>query len=159
MDGISTVVLRIWKRNPILHIVAGVALCMLLVNCCGCASRQMVELDAEEPSIRVSVSGVRFGDEFVKPQEVPGILADCDIPHERVIHILLDGDVKDLREARFLMACLSRSGYTRPVLVTKRHGESVNRGKVSRKPAFSASRMSSDAAPAKGKIRYKKADE
>lgn len=159
LAGILTVALHLWKRNPLVSIVAGTALYMLLVNCCGCASQRMVELDAENPSIRVSTLGVRFGDDFVKPQEVPDILADCDIPRERVIHILLDEDVKDLREARFLMVCLSRAGYTRPVLVTKRHGESVNRGKSKKASSAAEAPRTTGKTEKKRKIRYKRASE
>lgn len=119
----------------------------------GCVSRRAVVLDAKKPAVRVSTKGVLFGDVFVKPREVPEILDDYGVPRDRVIHILLDGDVRDLREARFLMACLGRAGYTRPVLVTRRHAESVNRGKRGK-----ASRTPSRPAPPR-KIRYRRGNE
>ena len=151
--GLLTVGLQVWKRNPLTSIVAGTVLYMCLLNC-GCTTHRTLELDAQHPAVRVSVQGVLFGDEAVRPQEVAGILEDYDVPHDRVIHILLDPDVKDLRPARFLMACLSKSGYTRPVLVTKRHAESVNIGK--RNPSAA---VRPAAQPAPRKIRYKKASE
>ena len=90
-------------------------------------------------------------------EEVSEMLEDYDVPHDRVIHILLNPEVKDLRPARTLMGYLSRAGYTRPVLVTKRHAESENLGVV-KKP--SATTTSSAAKPAtKRVIRYKKANE
>ena len=105
----------------------------------------------------VSTLGVKFGDEFVQPEEVPGILEDYDVPHDRVIHIQLEPDVKDLMPARTLMGYLSRAGYTRPVLVTHQHAESENLGKVKKS---SVTTGSSAAKPASRRvIRYKGANE
>ena len=126
---------------------------------CGCAStHSTIELDASHPSIRQSANGVLIGDVYVKPTEVAEVLDDFDIPRDRTIHILLDDDVKDLRPARFLMACLAKAGYTRPVLVTKRHAEAVAVGK--KKPARGAAAASHQKPrPQQRKIRYKKAGE
>ena len=134
-----------------------VLVCLLLLGCCGCATRRAVELDAQHPSVRVSVQGVLFGDTFVEPQEVAEILEDYDVPHDRTIHIQLDSDVKDLRPARMLMGLLARAGYTRPVLVTKRHAESVNIGK--KKPQSMSAGRASSAVSEKKVIRYKGANE
>ena len=106
----------------------------LLGGGCATASRTL-ELDAQHPAVRVAVNAVYFGDRRVMPQEVPEILEDYDIPHDRVIHIRLDPDVKDLRVSGFLMACLAKAGYTRPVLVTSRHAESVTVGRPGAKGA------------------------
>ena len=123
---------------------------------CGCATeRRTLELDAQHPAVRVSEQGVLFGDQYVQPTEVPEILDDYDVPHDRTIYIALDAEVKDLRQARFLMACLAKSGYTRPVLVTKRHAESENLGK--KKPAARSAGGQQSKTPRK--IRYKKAGE
>ena len=109
-------------RQPPVSSASGHAVCAALCSAlliCGCAStRSAIELDAQHPSIRQTSNGVLIGDTYVKPTEVAERLDDFDIPHDRTIHILLDDDVKDLRPARFLMACLARAGYTRPVLVT-----------------------------------------
>ena len=152
--GVLSVGLQIWKRNPLVSIIAGTLVYMLLLNCCGCASQRMLELDAQHPAVRVSTQGVLFGDRYVQPTEVAEILEDYDIPHDRVIHIRLDPDVKDLRPARFLMGVLARAGYTRPVLVTERHAMSENFGK--RKPAEI---RSTPVPTARKTIRYKKASE
>lgn len=159
LAGGATVGLQLLKRNPLISIVVGTALYMLLLNCCGCASSRMLDLDAQDPTIRMSTQGVYVGDRHVELQEVPSILEDCDIPHERVVHILLEPDVKDLRPARTLMGYLSRAGYTRPVLVTKRHSESINIGKPKKKALVSSSGAKPPANPAKRTIRYKKANE
>ena len=154
LAGLLTVGLQVWKRNPLASIVAGTVLYMCLLSC-GCSTHRALELDAKNPSVRISTRGVLFADRYVRPQEVPSCLEDYDVPHDRVIHILLDPDVKDLRPARFLMACLSKAGYTRPVLVTKRHAEAINVGKPTRKAAKAA-------APSSGRnrtIRYKRASE
>ena len=94
------------------------------LSVCGCASnRTFIELDARHPSIRQTARGTMIGDVYVQPDEVPEHLSDFDVPHDRTIHILLDDDVRDLRQSRHLMALLAKAGYTRPVLVTKRHAE------------------------------------
>ena len=130
---------------------------LLVCVAMGCAQHRTLELDAQHPAVSVTTLGVKFGDEPVKPEEVPEILADYDVPHDRVIHILLDSEVKDLRPARVLMAYLRRAGYTRPVLVTKRHAESENLGKPKRKATATSSAA---AGPAVRKtIRNKKASE
>jgi len=155
LAGALVVGLQIWRRNPLVSIVAGTALYMGLLTC-GCTSQKTLELDAEHPAVRVSVQGVLFDGRHVQPTEVPEILEDYDIPHERVIHILLDPDVKELRQARFLMYCLSRAGYTRSVLVMKRHAESENRGLKKKTASGVSSGAKQDT---KRIIRYKKANE
>ena len=134
------------KANP--------ACCAVVLGliACGCATHRSIELDAQHPAVRVTTREVLFADRPVSPHEVAAILEDHDVPHDRVIHILLDPDVKDLRPARFLMATLAKAGYTRPVLVTKRHAESRNLGKVRRSVLRQAP------APRKS-IRYRKANE
>lgn len=154
LAGALTVALQVWKRNPLVSIIAGTVAYMALL-CCGCASQPPIVLDAANPSIRMSVQGVRLGDRLVRPEAVAEILEDADIPHDRAVHILLDPDVKDLKPARTLMGCLSRAGYTRPVLVTRRHAESANLGKRPRSPAVVAPTR----APARKSIRYKKAND
>lgn len=156
LAGALTVGLQIWKRNPLASIVAGTALYMALVGCCGCASgRSSIELDAQHPAVRMTTAGVRFGDSLVRLHEVPSILDDFDVPRSRTIHILLDDDVRDLRPARLLMACLAKAGYTRSVLVTKRHSEALNLGRRKATSPVAAPAP----APAPRRIRYKKANE
>ena len=155
LAGGLTVGLQLWKRNPLVSIVAGTLLYMALIATCGCTTHRTLELDAKNPAVRVSTQGVLFGDAYVAPARVPEILADYDVPRDRVIHILLDPDVRDLRPARFLMACLRKGGYTRSVLVTARHAESFV---TERKPKAASSRRVSPA-PAKKTIRYKGANE
>ena len=131
-------------------------LLLFLACCAGCASHRTLELDAQHPALSVTANGVKFGDEYVKAEEVAEILEDYDIPHDRVIHIQLEPDVKNLMPARTLMGLLSHAGYTRPVLVTKRHAEAANLGK----PKKSVPTSYSAAKPtAKRTIRYKRANE
>ena len=132
---------------------------LLLLGCLalGCAAHRTLELDAQHPAVSVTTLGVKFGDELVKPEEVPEILEDYDVPHDRVIHIQLEPDVRDLMPARTLMGYLSRAGYTRPVLVTRQHAESENLGKVKKS---SMTTTSSAAKPVPRRvIRYKGANE
>lgn len=129
LAGAITVALHLWKRNALVSIVVGTMLYMVLLAC-GCStSRTTVELDAQNPAFRVSTQGVLFGNTYIRPEEAAEILDDHDVPKDRTIHILLDGDVTDLRPARTLMGLLAKGGYERPVLVTKRHAESISLGK------------------------------
>ena len=155
LAGAIVVGLQVWKRTPLVSIVAGTVLYMAFLNC-GCTTQRSLELNARHPAVRVSVHGVYFGDRLVQPQEVPEILDDYDVPHDRVIHIRLDPDVKDLRPATAVRVCLGRAGYTRSILVTERHAESVNLGKSKRPAVSSAARP---APQAKRTIRYKRAAE
>ena len=153
LAGALTVGLQVWKRNPLSSIVAGTLLYMALVSCGCTTAHRSLEIDAKHPAVRVTTAGVFMGDKPVRPDEVVEQLEDFDVPHDRTIHILLAEDVRDLRPARFLMACLAKAGYTRPVLVTKRHAESVAIGK--RKP-MSAPAAKQQPRPQPGKVRYKK---
>ena len=131
---------------------------LLFLGCValGCTTHRTLELDAKHPAVSVTTVGVKFGDELVKPEEVAGILEDYDVPHDRVIHIQLEPDVRDLMPARTLMGYLSRAGYTRPVLVTRQHAESANLGKQKKTVTTTSSAVKS--APRRV-IRYKGANE
>ena len=156
LAGAIVIGLQVWKRNPLVSIVVGTVLYMAFLNC-GCTTHRSLELDARHPAVRVSTRGVLFGDELVRPQEVPEILEDYDVPHDRVIHIRLDPDVKDLRPATAVRVCLGRAGYTRSILVTERRAESINLGKPKKKPVVTPRVQAAPAA--KGVIRYKKGGE
>lgn len=131
---------------------------MVLLSAAGCQTKRNITFDAENPAVSVTPHGVYFADEKIQPQELPEILEDLGVPKSRTIHIQLDGEVKDLREARFVMGMLGKAGYTRPVLVTKRHAESMATGK---KKASSVKEPANKrpAAGAPVKIRYKRAGE
>lgn len=124
---VAVTALHLWRRNALLSIVTGTLIYMCLLNC-GCTTRT-IGLDSENTSISVSVEGVRFDGRPVRPAQVPELLKEYGIDNRRVIHIFLEREVKNLSEARLLMACLAKAGYTRPVLVTKRHAESFNVGR------------------------------
>ena len=123
----------------------------------GCAS-ESIEMDSRHPALRYSESGVYFGNRRVAAEDVPLMLERRGVPRDSVIHIRLEPGTKDLRGARQLMAYVAKAGYTRPVLVTERHAESVATGK---KPRAKASRDSGakQPAPVRGKVRYKRATE
>lgn len=149
LAGLLTIALQLAFRNPLVAIVAGTALYMCALNC-GCTSTRAVQLDMRDPSIRYSDRGITMNDQTVQPVEVVEILRDNDIPTDRVIHIRIAPDTRDLGGARTLMGILAKGGYTRPVLVTERHSESFNLGKQ-KKPDLP------QPTPAPKKIRYKKA--
>ena len=155
LASVITVALQLWRRNPLVSIIAGTAIYMALLSC-GCSSTPDLAYDAQNPVIRVSPTAVYFGDRPVRLEDVPKRLASYGVPRETTIHIRLDNDVKNLKPARVLMSLLSRAGYTRPVLVTSRHAESVNMGKKKKNaPAASGGRKTEKPR----KIRYKKASD
>ena len=94
------------------------------------------------------------------------MLKSFEVPHDRVIHILVDEDAEhDLKPARAFMALLARNGYSRSVLVSKKKTEShVNsakdgrgRGGMSTPPPSSGRRQQPQ--PARRQIRYKGAND
>jgi len=123
LAGVITVTLQLWKRNPLASIVAGTVVYMCLLTT-GCASRPPLVLDSKNPSVSVSTQGIEIDNKLVSLEDVVEALEDNDIPKTRVVHILLEPEVTDLRPARQLMAYLCLHGYTRPVLVKSRHSES-----------------------------------
>ena len=132
--------------NSISHAVfLSLALLAALLGCGGCATqRQVHSLDAKNPELRMTSSGIYIGEELISPRDVLDALEDAEIPKDRAIHILLDRDMKDLRAPRVLMALLSRGGYTRSVLVTSEHGASANQSGKSYAKEASEGRFDDD---------------
>lgn len=128
LAGVVTIAFQLWRRNPLLSIMAGTVFYMTMLSC-GCTTT-VYRVDAHHPAVGITPYGVEFGDRRVRAHEVPAILAKHGVPHDRTIHIHVDSRVRDLSEAKFLMACLAKNGYTRPVLVTDRHAEARAKGKV-----------------------------
>ena len=161
LAGFLTVGLQLIWRNPLLSIIAGTVLYMCLVNC-GCTTTKIIELDARKPSIRVSTQGFLIGNRYVKPDEIIEALNDYEIPHDRVIHILIDEDMEtNLKPARVFMGMLAKNGYRRSVLVTKKHAESaVVTEEEKREREMKSGRVTPRGATSgKPKIRYKKGNE
>jgi branched-subunit amino acid transport protein AzlD len=158
--GALTVGLQLWRRNPLLSILAGTILYMCLLAC-GCTTTRTFELDAAHPAVRVSTTGIYFGEERVEPKDVVEALEDSEVPHTRTIHILIDQEAaRNLADAQFLMATLAKAGYTRPVLVTKRHAESeILKDKPRGKSAAARKNTQQAEGATKRIIRYKKANE
>lgn len=151
LAGLLTVGLQLTVKNPLVSIIAGTALYMCLLTT-GCTSTPSIQLDMREPSISYSDFGIKIGETPVNAVEVVNILRENDIPTDRVIHIRVAPETKDLSGARTLMGILARGGYTRPVLVTERHSESYATGKKKKPETAKKSNKPK-------KIRYKKATE
>lgn len=159
LAGLLTVALQLWRGNSLASIVAGTVVYMCLLNC-GCVTDRTVSLDPAAPSVEVKMSGIYFDGTRVSAPEVAEILDDAGVATDRTIPILLGADVRDLREARMLMAVLARAGYRRPVLVTKRHAEAAKVDpEQRRKAAEAAARRTRRAPAARPSIRYKRANE
>lgn len=161
LAGALVVGLQLWRRNALVSIVAGTVLYMCLLNA-GCASSGPSEivLDAAHPSIRYSTQGFLLGDRFVNPNKIPKILSDYDIPKDSVIHILVEEDAeRDLGQARAFMTLLAHHGYRRSVLVSKKKADShvmmdEEKAETARRAPTPPPRKG-----ARGKIRYKGANE
>jgi branched-subunit amino acid transport protein AzlD len=156
LAGLLTIALHLLLRNSLVSIIAGTAVYMCLLTC-GCVTDRTVSLDPSQPSIEVRVSGVFFDGRPVPTQDVPEILHEAGVLHERTIPILLASDVRDLSEARTLMYRLAKAGYRRPVLVTKRHAEAEKVDPARRTNA--AKRLQIQQSTARPPIRYKRATE
>ena len=122
----------------------------------GCQTQRNIAFDAANPAVTIKPYGIYFAEEKVSARELPEILEDLGVPKTRTIHIQLDENVRDLSEARFVMGMLAKAGYTRPVLVTKRHAESMAVGK--KKPAGLGAAQNGGNPQVK-QIRYKRAGE
>lgn len=105
------------------------AVLLLLV---GCTTSSEISFDPRSPAVTVRSDGVFFGARRVDAREIASILDDFSVPRDRTIHIRVDKSVRNLSEARFLMGCLAKAGYTRPILVTERQAVSFS---VGEKPA------------------------
>ena len=170
LAGALVVALQVWRRNALLSILSGTILYMGLL-CTGCTSTDYgdIVLDAAHPSIRYSTQGFLVGDRFIDPNRVPKLLESYDVPHDRVIHIIVDEEAeRNLKPARSFMGLLAHSGYTRSVLVSKKKAESHVMSEEERmrsgvrgnpESARRAPPPRGSAAGGKKKIRYKGAND
>lgn len=125
LAGALTVGVQLWRRNPLVSIVAGTALYMALLNL-GCASVPLEDwTDMRHPVVRVSNQGTLIGNEFLRPDRIVQRFLDRGVPKNRTVPIRLDADVTDLALAQLQMACFAKAGYRRPILVTEQVSESI----------------------------------
>lgn len=148
LAGLLTIGLQLIMKNPLLSILAGTILYMCALNC-GCASKPIMQLDAENSSIRFSDTTLYVGEDPVKPIEVYHMLQDNDIPRDRVIPIQMIEGTQDYSQGQALLRLLVNAGYRRAIIVSEQKAEAVNLGKRKKpepaKPAVKAPK----------KIRYK----
>ncbi len=104
---------------------ASVLLFLGLALACGCATRPPIAVGAKDTQIRATTRGFYVGEQPVRPEDIPEMLEDTEVPHKRTIHIRVAKDVRNLAPARALMKRLARAGYRSSILVTERHAESV----------------------------------
>ena len=108
------------------------------------------------PVVTVAPEGVYFADRRVRPQDVPRILDDYGVPRSQTIHIRVDPRLRHSPEPNFLMACLAKNGYTRPILVSDRHAVSETIGPVPRQFETWSRDDTPDPPPSRGASRGKK---
>ena len=145
--------------NALFNIASIFRFCFLLgafLALSGCQTKRNIAFDAANPAVTIKPYGIYFAEEKVSVRELPEILEDLGVPKTRTIHIQLDENVRDLSEARFVMGMLAKAGYTRPVLVTKRHAESMAVGK---KKSAGLGATQNGGKPQVKQIRYKRAGE
>ena len=150
--GALTIGLQLWRRSPLVSIVAGTLLYMCLLTCGCTTTEKIIAYDGAHPLIRFSNTGIRFKDEYVTPSRAVELLEQNKIPHDATIHILVDDDYADRRATWvFQHNYLARAGYNRSVLVTKRVAKSA--------VAEAKPKEFSETKQTRPKIRYKKANE
>ena len=151
--GAVTVLLQVWRRNPLVSIVAGTAVYMALLAT-GCSSiPDEMEFDAEHPFVAVTSLGVTMGGQPVAKERVPILLEKYGVPKTRTIHVEVNpNELRDFGEAKMLLNYLRARGYTRNTLVTRRHGDSFTTGKR----ASSSVRQSATRQATRPAIRYKR---
>lgn len=128
LAGALTVGLQLLMKNPLLSILAGTVLYMCVLNS-GCASKPIMQLDAENSSIRFNDFGLYVGEDSVKPIDVYHMLQDNDIPRDRVIPIQMIDGTKDYSQGQALLRLLVNAGYRRAIIVSEQKAEAVNMGK------------------------------
>ena len=104
---------------------ASVLLALVLALACGCATPPPIAVGAKDTQIRATTRGFYVGEQPVRPEDIPEMLEDTEVPHKRTIHIRVAKDVRNFAPARALMKRLARAGYRSSILVTERHAESV----------------------------------
>lgn len=121
-----------------------------VAGCRTAEPRETLSYDAAHPLIRFSNRGILFQERFVTPDEAVALLEEYEIPKDKTLHILIDGDYTDRRAPWvFQHNYLGRAGYRRTILVHARKAESAV-GETKQKPR--------GAKPDRG-FRYKRADE
>jgi len=131
--GALTVGLQLWRRNPLMSIVAGTFLYMSLLSC-GCVSVPSDNLKSTvaHPLVRVTRFGIKFQDKLVTPEESVKLLVKHGVPKDHTLHVLVDDDFDNQRILWvFKHNYLDRAGYTKSVWIHERRGES---GKSDIKP-------------------------
>lgn len=124
LAGGLTVGLQLWRKNSLLSIVVGTILYMFLVS--GCTTVREVQYGVDHPILALDENELRFNGNPVRPQDVPDLLEEYQIPRDAVIHIGISPAVqRNLKPVRTFMAFLAMRGYRRSVLVTDMHGESA----------------------------------
>ena len=118
LAGALVVVLQLRFGNPLSSILAGTALYMVLLGCCGCASDPVVTyeqgrvLDIKKPLIRMTNEGLKFEDKPVLPEQVVPRLEKLGVSKESEVYIQLDDDFNDQRAVWvFMHNYLQRAGY------------------------------------------------
>ena len=125
-----------------------VALAVFAALVAGCTHETYI-VDSKHPEVEYSENGdLKWHNRFIEPEELPKLLEKSGVDHKSQIDIRVPDRIHSLKGPRYLLFILRKAGYTRGVLVTKKHASS----KASEPPPVQPRRQ---APPQRRKIRYK----
>ena len=90
----------------------------------GCTHETYIA-DAKHPEVEYTENGdLKWHGRFVEPDELPDLLEKSGVDRKSQIDIRVPDKIRSLKGARQLLFILRKAGYTRGVLVTKKHAYS-----------------------------------
>jgi len=90
----------------------------------GCTHEKYL-VDSKHPEVEYSENGdLKWHDRFIDPEDLPGLLEKSGVDRKAQIDIRVPERIHSLKGPRQLLFMLRRAGYTRGVLVTKKHASS-----------------------------------
>ena len=90
----------------------------------GCTHETYV-VDSRHPEVEYTESGdLKWHNRFIEPEELPRLLEKSGVDHKSQIDIRVPERMQSLKGPRYLLFVLRKAGYTRGVLVTKKHAYS-----------------------------------
>lgn len=131
LAGLLTVALQLWRRNPLMSIIAGTVLYMALVGCAGCStvSTETFKQDRYNPLVSVSEDGIKFQGRPALPEEAVKRLQELNIPLTDTVYILVEKGYDSTPSGRralwvFQHNYLNRAGYSHVVMIHPLRSES-----------------------------------
>ena len=103
------------------RVVVMVAVAALAAGC----THEKYLVDSKHPEVEYSENGdLKWHNRFIEPEELPKLLDKSGVDRKSQIDIRVPERMHSLKGPRYLLFILRRAGYTRGVLVTKKHATS-----------------------------------